>query len=318
MSALLIPAIFAAFAMLAIFVGILLIVERDDTLEERVAAYTRISPVEQESGAKSRRPSSLAVRLNQAITNLDAAPRMATSLARANLRLTVPEYVLIRVGCVCVCFLIGLMISRQALPGVLLGVIGFFLPGQYLRLRQNKRLKAFQNQLPDVLSLLVSSIRSGYGLLYAMEVVSEELAAPASEEFSRVVQEVGLGLSLQEALGNLLRRIESEDLELIVMAINIQHEVGGNLSTVLETIGETIRERVRILGEIKTLTTTQTLTGYILAGLPFGLALVLFIINPEHMMRLFTPGWTLIIPVGAVTGIIVGFIIIRKIVNIQV
>jgi len=258
------------------------------------------------------------MRLNRAISNLDVAPKIATALARANLRLTVPEFVLLHIGCVSGCFLLGMLISRQFLPGLVLAVVGFFLPGLYLKLRQRNRLRAFQDQVPDVLSLLVSSLRSGYGLLHAMEVVAEELAPPASEEFGRVVQEVGLGLTLQEALGNLLRRIESDDLELIVMAINIQHEVGGNLSTTLETISETIRERVRILGEIRTLTTTQTLTGYILAFLPFILAVVLFIISPEHMMRLFTPGWTLIIPFGAVMGIFLGFIIIRRIVDIKV
>lgn len=311
-------ALLAALSILAIFMGVLRIVERDEALEERLEAYASWSSSASQQGRVRTQPSPFAMRLNQAIASLDVAPKIATALARANLRLTVPEYVLLSIGCICVSFLLGMLISRDALPGLLLAVVGFFLPGQYLKLRQRKRLKAFQDQLPDVLSLLVSSLRSGYGLLHAMEVAAEELAPPASEEFGRVVQEVSLGLTLQEALGNLLRRVESDDLELIVMAINIQHEVGGNLSMILETISETIRERVRILGEIKTMTTTQSLTGYILTFLPLILGVILFMINPKHMRRLFTPGWTLIIPIGALMGIFLGFIVMRKIVDIKV
>jgi tight adherence protein B len=314
----LLPALLATLSILAIFAGIHLIAEREGTLEQRLEAYARLASSAGQPGRAQTQPSPLAVRLNQAISNLDVAPKTAAALARANLRLTVPEYVLLRLGCVCISFLLGILVSRQLLPGLVLMVAGYFLPGQYLTFRKNSRLKAFQDQLPDILSLLVSSLRSGYGLLQAMEVAAKELAPPASEEFSRVVQEIGLGLTLQNALANLLRRIESDDLELVIMAINIQHEVGGNLSVVLETISETIRERVRILGEIRTLTTTQTLTGYLLALLPFGLGAILFTINPKHMMRLFEPGWTLMIPIAAVTGIIVGFLIIRKIVDIKI
>lgn len=318
MFALLFLALLVALSVLAIFVGVLRIEERDEALEERVDTYGGwTSPADQEGRAQSR-PSRLASRLNRAIMNLDVAPKIATALARADLRLTVSEYILLRVGCICVSFLLGMLISRQVLPGLVLAVVGFFLPGQYLKLRQRRRLNAFQDQLPDVLALLVSSLRSGYGLIQAMDVVSEEMPPPAAAEFGRVVREVGLGLTLQEAMRNLLRRIESDDLELVVMAINIQYEVGGNLSTVLETISETIRERVRILGEIKTLTTTQTLTGYLLALLPFVLGVILFVINPDHMMKLFAPGLTLLIPIGAVMGIFLGFIVIRKIVNIKV
>jgi tight adherence protein B len=108
------------------------------------------------------------------------------------------------------------------------------------------------------------------------------------------------------------------DLDLIVTAINIQHEVGGNLATILETISSTIRERMRIQGEIRVMTTQQRMTGYVLTLLPFGLGMLMYIINPKYMSRLFTPGWTLIIPLGAVVMVFIGFLVIRKIVAIEV
>jgi len=188
----------------------------------------------------------------------------------------------------------------------------------YLKRRQEKRLAAFNNQLGDVLTLLVGSLRAGYSLLHAMDTVVGQVAPPASEEFGRVVREVNLGLPLEEALENLVRRVGSDDLELMVAAINIHHEVGGNLADVLETIEETIRQRVRLQGEIRILTTQQRVTGYILTFLPFILAGILFLINPTYMMRLFTPGWTLAIPIGALISVFLGFLIMRRIVAIEV
>jgi tight adherence protein B len=143
------------------------------------------------------------------------------------------------------------------------------------------------------------------------------MPAPISEEIGRVVREVGLGLSLPEALDHLVNRVHSDDLELIVTAINIQHEVGGNLASILETISQTIRDRVRLHGEIRSLTAQQTLTGYLLSLLPFIVGLILFLLSPKYMMRLLTPGPTLCIPIGAVISIGIGFFVMRKLTAIE-
>jgi tight adherence protein B len=163
-----------------------------------------------------------------------------------------------------------------------------------------------------------------------MEMVSREAPPPVSEEFRRVVQEVGLGLSTQDALANLLRRVPSDDLDLMITAINIQHEVGGNLAQILDTIGHTIRERVRIKGEIRVLVAQQRISGYVVAALPILLAVILAFITPDFMAPLFTfglppfiaapgqePGW-ICMPICAGILMLIGFIIIQRIVNIEV
>jgi len=317
-----VPLLFAlavALSVIAIFVGILRLVEKEESPVARLQAYTGSpSSTEQRQTRARREPSPLAARLNRAIASRKFAETLATGLARANLRLTVPEYVLINIACVCVGFSLGIFISHRVIPALMLAAVGFALPGMYLKRRQEKRLAAFNNQLGDVLTLLVGSLRAGYSLLHAMDTVVGQVAPPASEEFGRVVREVNLGLPLEEALENLVRRVGSDDLELMVTAINIHHEVGGNLADVLETIEETIRQRVRLQGEIRILTTQQRVTGYILTFLPFILAGILFLINPTYMMRLFTPGWTLAIPIGALISVFLGFLIMRRIVAIEV
>jgi len=314
-------AIMVFLAVLTLFIGLRRTLQGDSSMQERLRSYAW-KPRPQESGGGSRQKDpgafSWRTRVDEAVTNRDFAARMATDLARANLRLTVPEYVLLRLACVGLGFLVGVLVSRRPLPGVLVGTVAFFLPGWYLGRQQRKRRDAFENQLSDVLTLLVGSLRAGYGFLHAVDIMVGEIAPPASEEFARVLREVGLGLSLQEALANLVRRMDSDDLELIVTAINIQHEVGGNLADILETISETIRHRVRIQGEIRVITTQQKITGNVLAGLPFILGGILFVLNPDYMMRLFTPGWTLVIPSGALMGMFLGYLAIRRIVAIDV
>jgi len=151
-----------------------------------------------------------------------------------------------------------------------------------------------------------------------METVAKELPPPISVEFTRVVREIGLGLSNEQAMNNMLRRIQSDDLDLMITAINVQHEVGGNLSEILETIGHTIRERVRIKGEIRVLTAQGMISGYIISFLPVGLGLLLYLMNPNYMGAMFKElcGWIMV--AVAVTGIITGFIAIQKIVRIEV
>jgi tight adherence protein B len=232
--------------------------------------------------------------------------------------MTVPEYLLIRAALVGAAFAVGTLITQRTVGGVLIAGIAFLVPKYYLSWRRVKRQKAFEDQLDDVLTLLVGALRAGYSLLHALNLVVDEIPPPASEEFRRVIREVGLGLSLPQALDNLVRRVDSRDLDMMVTAINIQQEVGGNLATILETISETIRERVRIQGEIRILTTQQKVTGYILALLPVFLGVVLFLINPEYMSRLFKPGISMAILAIAVVGEVVGFLIIQRIVNIEV
>ena len=214
----------------------------------------------------------------------------------------------------------------------LMAVVGFLfglrLPRMYINFAANRRMRAFDGQLGDTLNLWVNALRSGYSVLQAMETIATELPPPVSKEFERVVQEVRLGLGLEQALANMYRRVPSEDLDMVITAVNIQREVGGNLAEVLDTISFTIRERVRIKGEIKTLTAQGRISGWIISLLPIGLGLVLYAMNPEYVSELwvreapwiFKPivpcGW-LVIGVGVIL-IGIGALAIRKIVDIEV
>jgi tight adherence protein B len=166
---------------------------------------------------------------------------------------------------------------------------------------------------------MVNGLRSGYSVLQAMEAVSREMPPPISTEFARIVQEVQIGLSLDQAMSNMLRRIKSDDLDLVVTAINVQREVGGNLAEIIDVISFTIRERVRIKGEIRTLTAQGRYSGYVISLLPIGLAFVLFCVNKPYVERLFTSGWCgWAMVVCGLLMIGTGFIAIQKIVAIEV
>jgi tight adherence protein B len=209
-------------------------------------------------------------------------------------------------------------LNVNAMVGVLLGLVFAVAPLVYLKVSESRRRAAFINQLPDLLTLLVGSLRAGYGLSQAIELVAREVPAPASKEFARVVRATGLGLPLQRALEVMAERIDSDDLDLMVTAINVQYEMGGNLSSVLETISDTIRERVRVLREVRVLTAQQRLTGTILALLPIVLAIVMSMIRPGYFDPFFEPGWPQIMPMIAIGQMLVGFFLIQKIVNIKV
>jgi len=189
-------------------------------------------------------------------------------------------------------------------------------------MRQEKsRLKKFDNQLSDMLNLMVNGLRAGFSTLQAMEAISRELPAPINDEFHRVVQEMQLGIPMEDALDHLLRRINSEDLDLVITAINVQREVGGNLAEILDSISFTIRERVRIKGEIQALTAQGRATAWVISAMPVILTALLFLINREYIMQFFNPetrscGIPLMILAGIM--IVTGFIATQKIVDIDI
>ncbi len=204
-------------------------------------------------------------------------------------------------------------------------MLGFFLPRMWLGRRKSGRLKSFNKQLPDTITLLANALRAGSSFLQAIELVVRESRPPISIEFGRVIREVNLGLPFEQALENMVRRVRSDDLELMATAISIQHTVGGNLAEILDSIAYTIRERVRIKGEIQTLTAQQRLSGYVVGFLPIGLAGFLFIAAPNFMDAMFlNPPAVLGLPAGVVLLLVggfmmfIGFMLIRKIVDIEV
>lgn len=307
----------AALAIIIIFVGIFRFVESQVDPDRRLASELAKKNVATKP-EHTRGASFFVGGLDRVISDRDFSDELARELVQADLRITVSEYILIRAAVVLTGFLVGVLLTGNPGAGIILAVTGFFLPQIYIRRRRDKRMEVFATQLEDVLILGVGALRAGHSFLQALIIVVEEIPAPASQEFSRVVREVGLGLSLSEALGNLVRRIDSDDLDMIVTAVNIQQEVGGDLAEILDTISETIRERVRIEGEIRVLTTQQRYTGYVLGLLPVGLAVIIYFLNPEYITPLFKPGPLLAIPAAAVVLELIGFMIIQRIVDIEV
>ena len=189
--------------------------------------------------------------------------------------------------------------------GLVCCIFGFFLPGLYCIRVQKQLLIKFDNQLGDMLNLLVNGLRAGFSTMQAMEAVSKELPPPICDEFHRVVQEMQLGVPMERSLDNLLRRIPSEDLDLVITAINVQREVGGNLAEILDTISFTIRERVRIKGEIRVLTTQASYSGKMLSFMPLAVMGILYLMNRQYMMEFFIHGVCGYIPLG-IAGILIG------------
>ena len=289
-----------------------------------------------EPGGPSQPPdgsqqSAVVAGISRVIERQDLAERLGTDLARADLKMRPAEFLILwavtPVVLVALAFAIGLVFEglRNPIALVVIFLIGLYLPRWYLGRRQRARLKAFSDQLPDTITLLANSLRAGSSFLQGMELVTREARPPISEEFERVVREMQLGVALQPALNNLVRRVASEDLELMVTAIQIQSTVGGNLATVLDAIAHTIRERIRIHGEIQTLTAMQRYSGYIITGLPIGLGAILFLISPDYIsVMLEKPPELFGLPMGVVFFIIgfismaIGYFFIRRIVDIKV
>jgi len=244
--------------------------------------------------------------------------KLTEELAKADLKLRVSEYVMVIIGLiVLLCAVIFVRFHNPILA--LIGIpVGYFAPGFFLKFRQRRRLKAFNNQLGDTIVLLSNALKAGYSFAQAMATIAKSSSPPMADEFSRAVREMNLGVSVDDALAHMVKRIESEDFDLMVTAVQIHRVVGGNLAEILDTIAFTIRERIRIQGEIRTLTAQARASGYIITGLPFALGLLLTFISPTYITPLFHE-WLGYVLIGmGLVSIAIGYGIISKITNIQV
>lgn len=332
-----------------VVVGLVLSRNQPSVVQERLGRYTdlgaSVTAATDSAPSTNRGPreSPIGKWLNELLRERSFFGKMQLSLSSADLKINVGEFFAISLMAALAGILIGALIavipdcvsSRQGvfaclltrsyldatIFGVIGGGIGAFVPNFVVGFRKGRRLKAFDLQLGDTLSLLVNALRSGYSVLQAMEAVAKELSPPVSIEFRRVVQEVQLGLPMETALDHLLDRISSEDLDLVVTAMNIQREVGGNLAEILDVISHTIRERIRIKGEIEVLTAQGMATGYAITFMPIALMGILYIVNRPYIVQFFEArnqpcGWGMLIT--AAIMIAIGGMIIRKIVDIEV
>jgi tight adherence protein B len=308
-------------AAMLVFVGLGRIIEARSSLMERLEILAPVPAIEDLAAGESeqdKQPRLVARIISRFIPGERFASSTAAELAQANLALTVSEYVVLRAASVVVLFLLTMAFSGQLVFALLGAVAGFFLPKLYLQRRQDQRQKAFQDQVVDVLALLVGALRSGYGMTIAMDSVAQQMPSPSSEEFGRVVREIGLGVSATQALKNLVRRIRSDDLDLVVTAIIIQYEVGGNLAQILDTISVTIRERIRLKQQLHVLTTQPRMQRAILTGLPIVLAVIMYLMNPQYMRLAFQSVVGMIIYVVAGVLMAMGYVVMGKLSKIDV
>ena len=304
-------------------IGIVITVQDEQAiLEDRFSHYVEEEFEDAVALAEEQKTSFLSEWIDKRLEGSQYGNKISTNLAQADMKLRPAEYV---AAMVIAAFLLGFFawaVGGQNIISALIGVIGgAMLPRIYMRRQQNKRLTTFGNQLPDMLNLVVNGLRAGYSTLQAMEAVSKELPPPLSVEFGRVVKEMQLGLGMEEALNNLHRRIPSDDLDLIITAINVQREVGGNLAEILDTISYTIRERIKIKGEIKVLVSQVIYSGRFLAMLPLILMGLLWFANREYLETFWKPGNLLCggIMLGiAAVMVFSGYMAMNKLADIEV
>jgi tight adherence protein B len=246
----------------------------------------------------------------------------AARLESADLRLTVSEFVGLRVflGLILGTLMILVLGSSLVgvLPAILLGFIGYKLPNFYVNFQRDKRIRKLNEQLPDALSMLANSLKAGFGLMQALDLASKELTHPLATELRRALNDINVGSSSEEALTAMAERSGSEDVDIVITAMLVQQSTGGNLAEILENVAHTMRERIRIRGEIKTLTTQQVFTGFIIGALPIVIGLLISLVNPTYITPLFTETAGNVMLGGAAVLEFFGVMLIKRILAIEV
>lgn len=315
-------------AVVLVVVGILTARSDDSLVEERLGSLDSVGSgfiieAEDESGTmqSGREQSQAMQRLDSILSERSFGKKWRQKLSRADLKLTVAEFFALHFISMTAIFAIAYFVLFAGDPvfSILAAFVGFFIPRIIVSRQISRRLVQFEQQLPDTLGLWVNALRSGYSVLQAMDAIARDAPEPTKTEFKRVVQEVALGIDMEDALAHMLERVESPDLDLVITAVNIQREVGGNLAEILDVISNTIRERIKLKGEIRVLTSQGRITGLIISGMPIVLALLLNVMNPGFIGPMFEDrmcGWPMLGVGLALIGI--GTAVIQKIVDIEI
>ncbi|MEW6727236.1 MAG: type II secretion system F family protein [Bacillota bacterium] len=244
--------------------------------------------------------------------------RLENDLVRADIPLKGEEFAAFVILAFVAAALLGLLVFGSVLNACLLAAPAAAAPVFYLRMAKARRLAAFNSQLCDALAMIANTLRAGFSFLQALEMVRKELPDPISKEFGRALQDLNLGVSVEDALQSMVERVKSDDLDLMVTAVIIQRQIGGNLAEILDKIAETIRERVRIKGEIKILTAQGRISGLVVGLLPIGLLMVLLLINPGYMQDLFNNPMGIKLLAFAAVSEAIGLAAVKRIMNIEV
>lgn len=314
--------LFAFLFFILLFLGLMAVLRRRREVAERIQMFSGYQP------SVVRRASVFEIlrsRLHEIFAekarrtgSTSRRSRLDLMMVRAGLPLLGSEFLAISAGGALLVFIIIALATRNPVTGLLALLLFLAADFVFVQRRITKRLNNFQRQLADCLSLVANSLRAGFSFLQTMEIISREMEPPMSTEFERVMRDTSLGKSLDEALHDMDERVGSADFSLVVTAVLIQQQVGGNLATILDTIRETISERIRLRREIGTLTAQGRATGIILACIPVALALLFYTLAPSFIQPLITTTTGHIAIGAAIILEIVGFIAIYKIVDIKI
>lgn len=275
--------------------------------------------------AKSKRKESILARATgegaEAIKRSEKSRKLMDTLfdalISADIMMRPEEFALIWIVITFVPAGLAALFGAGLLPSLTLTGLGAFLPLLFIKVKKDKRIKVFESQLGDTLIMMCNSLRSGFSFQQAMDNVATDMPAPIGVEFSRVCNEIRYGSTMDDALENMVARIKSPDLMLVVSAVCIQRTTGGNLSEILTTISNTIRDRLKIKGEIRSITAQGRTSGMIIGALPAFIGVALMLINPGYMSTFFTTSTGRIMLIVSVVMEVFGFLAIRKVVTIK-
>lgn len=259
---------------------------------------------------------------NISLVPADMAAKWNEELTRAGLALHVKEYFLLRLFVALLGIAFAMMIAPMPairFPLAAAGAAGgFFVPALIVKQRISRRRRRIESQVLELLPLVASGLRSGFGLVQALTTASDQMEGPLKVELDRMLRDIAVGSSVEAAFEALRERIGSPDFDIVVMAILIQRSVGGNLANILDGVAETMRERDRIKGEISALTAQQRMTGFVIGGLPVAMFALFWVLNPEFERLLITEPLGRAMLGGAILAEVLGFLVILKIIKIEV
>jgi len=317
-------------ALLVCLTGVILIgswVFRKGPLSKRQDRITQfVNPSSDDlQGSSTQKPKRLSTEeiekirewINNSLHGL-SSDKLKLKLSSAYWSVTDTEYILMRAAATVLGFFLGWLITGNPLAGILLAVITILVPPILLDRAITQRQQRFHNQLLDVLLLITGAVQAGYSLMQALDLAVKEIPAPAAEEFGRVLREIRFGISLEGSLNNLAERMSSDDMQIVVTAIIINSQVGGSLSTVLESTISTIRDRMHLAGEVRSLTSYARYVGNFLSLMPFIMGFIIFLMAPNFFATVKTSMVTRGILLMALFGLIIGNVWIRRIVQIKV
>jgi tight adherence protein B len=300
-------------------------------LDSRMRIFVQRAPVisPMTMVRKPRRESKVAIveQWNKKLRQGSYAKRVQINLVRAGIEMQASRFIMIQAMAATMAFMI-VWFAASTVPdlkgfaslglGGTAAMIAWYVPSFVLKFMEGQRLKKLERQLPTTIDSMAGALQAGSSLAQAMEMASREVAAPIGKELGVVVREMAVGVPMQDAFNNMLERCRSMDLDMLVTAIAIQHRIGGNLSQILRNISHTIRERLRIKGEISVLTAQQRMSGYIVSALPLCIIGALFVIAPTYIAKLFLPGIARIMLVVGAFGMLAGFYALKRIADIDV